>query len=90
MMAGGPALEANLRELEVRRASNVILKSKDSREAMIRGYTIEQMDIRSGDEVKIPSTRKIRWGSVIQLRFVVSSLFFAGIQFIQWYHSRQE
>ena len=90
MMAGGPSMEANIRELEVRRASNVVLRSKDSREAMIRGYTIEQMDIRSGDEVKIPTKRKISWGPIIQLLFVASSLFFAGVQFIQWYYSRQE
>ena len=90
MMAGGPALEANLRELEVRRENSVFLKSKDSREAIIRGYSIEQMDIRSGDEVRIPTKRKISWGPVIQLLFIASSLFFAGFQFLQWYYSRQE
>jgi protein involved in polysaccharide export with SLBB domain len=90
MMAGGPAIEANLRELEVRRSGTVVLTSKSSRDAMIRGYTIEQMDIRSGDEVRIPSKRKINWGSIMQLMFIVSSLFFAGLQFIQWYYSRQE
>lgn len=90
MMAGGPAIDANLRELEIRRAGKVTLRAKDSRNALMRGYTIEQMDVRSGDEVRIPAKRKFNWTAIIQLLFVVSSLFFAGIQFLQWYYDRQE
>lgn len=90
MMAGGPSIDANLRELEVLRAGKVVLKSKDSRDALMRGYTIEQMDVRSGDEVRIPQKRKVNWQALVQMLFVVSSLFFAGLQFIQWYYSRTE
>lgn len=90
MMAGGPVTDANLRELEVKRSNKVVLKSKDSRKAMEESRTLEQVDIRSGDEVRIPMKRKINWGQVIQLAFVLSSLFFAAIQFIQWYYNRKE
>ena len=90
MMAGGPAPEANLREVEIKRDNRVIVKSKDSRQALAAGRTIEQVDIRSGDEVRVPVKRKFNWGQIIQLAFVLSSLFFAFIQFIQWYYGRQE
>jgi SLBB domain len=90
MMAGGPAVDAKLREIEIRRAGKVTLKAKESRDALMRGYTVEQMDVRSGDEVRVPAKRKWNWQSIIQLMFVVSSLFFAGIQFLQWYYDRQE
>lgn len=90
MMAGGPVPEANLRELEVKRANKVVLKAKDSRKAIEESRTIEQVGIRSGDEVRIPMKRKVNWGQVIQLMFVASSLFFASIQFIQWYYNRKE
>ncbi len=90
MIAGGPVADANLREVEIKRASRVVLKSKDSRQALLNGRTVEQVDIRSGDEVVIPMKRKANWGQIIQLLFVASSLFFAFVQFIQWYYGRQE
>ena len=90
MIAGGPVADANLREVEIKRASRVVLRSKDSRQALLNGRTVEQVDIRSGDEVVIPMKRKANWGQIIQLLFVASSLFFAFIQFIQWYYGRQE
>ena len=90
MMAGGPLPEAKLRELEVRRSNRVIMTSKESRAALEAGRTIEQVDVRSGDEVRIPMKKKVNWSSIIQLLFVFSSLFFAGLQFLQWYYDRKE
>lgn len=90
MVAGGPAELANLNELEVTRGSVKVMKSKDSRRAVKEGRTLEQLDVRSGDEVRIPLTRKINWQTVIQLAFVFSSLFFASLQFLQWYYNRQD
>ena len=54
------------------------------------GRTLEQLDVQSGDEVKIPIKKKINWQIVIQSMLVVSSLFFAGLQFLQWYYNRQD
>ena len=90
MLAGGPAQQANLNELEVSRGSSKLLTVKDSRKAVKDGRTLEQLDVQSGDEVKIPKKRKINWQLVIQSLLVVSSLFFAGLQFLQWYYNRQE
>lgn len=89
-IAGGPAPDANLREVEIKRANRVVLKAKDSRKALEEGYTIEQVDIRSGDQVRVPVKRKVNWGQVIQLMFVVSSLLFTAIRFIEWYYNSKE
>lgn len=89
-IAGGPAPEANLREVEIKRANRVVLKAKDSRKALEEGLTVEQVDIRSGDQVRIPTKRKINWSQVIQLMFVVSSLLFTAIRFIEWYYNSKE
>lgn len=89
MVAGGPADLANLNELEVSRGSAKLLTVKDSRRAVKEGRTLEQLDVQSGDEVKIPVKKKINWQLVIQSMLVVSSLFFAGLQFLQWYYNRQ-
>ena len=90
MIAGGPVDQANLNELEVRRGSSKLLTAKASRRAVKEGRTLEQLDVQSGDEVTIPIKRKVNWQLVVQSMLVVSSLFFAGLQFLQWYYNRQE
>lgn len=90
MLAGGPAPNANLNEFEVYRARARLLSSKDSRNAVRSGTTLEQLDIRSGDEFRIPQKRKINWQLVLQLFLILSSLLFALINFLKWYYDRQE
>ena len=91
MLAAGPADRANLAELEISRGSTVLLKSKDSRRAIKDGRTLEQLDVQSGDEIRIPLKRgKPSFQTIVQLLFVFSSLFFAALQFLQWYYNRQD
>jgi len=91
MLAAGPADKANLDEMEISRGSTVLLKSKDSKKAIKDGRTLEQLDVQSGDEIRIPQRRgKPSFQTFVQLLFVFSSLFFAGLQFLQWYYNRQE
>jgi protein involved in polysaccharide export with SLBB domain len=90
MIAGGPVDQANLNELEVNRGSAKLLTAKASRKAVKDGRTLEQLDVQSGDEVKIPIKKKVNWQLVTQSLLVVSTLFFAGLQFLQWYYTRQE
>lgn len=90
MLAGGPAPQANLEQFEVYRARTRLLGTKDSRNAVRSGTTLEQLDIRSGDEFRIPEKRKINWQMVLQLFFIMSSLLFAVVNFLKWYYDRQE
>lgn len=85
MVAGGPTELSNLNELEVRRNGRTILGAKESRRAIRSGRTLEEMDIRSGDEVRIPQKRKIPWQGILQLGFIASSLLFTYIQVLQIY-----
>jgi protein involved in polysaccharide export with SLBB domain len=90
MLAGGPAPEANLGRFELRRGTMTLVDGKRSRELLESGRTLEQLDVQSGDEFRIPMKRKVNWGLVIQLFFIASSLFFAVFQFMQWYYGREE
>jgi protein involved in polysaccharide export with SLBB domain len=90
MVAGGPSAEANLNELEVLRSQRVLVNAKDSKRLIKEGRTLEQLDLQSGDEVRIPVKRKANWGTIIQLLFVATSLFFGFLQFLMWYYNRQE
>lgn len=90
MLAGGPAPEANLSRFELRRGTVTLVGGKKSRALIESGKTLEQLDVQSGDEFRIPTKRKMNWGLVIQLFFIASSLFFAVFQFLQWYYGREE
>jgi len=89
MIAGGPTPDAKP-ELVVMRSKQTVVTVKEARRALEDGRTVEQMDVRSGDEIRVPAKRKLNWSSIIQLLFVASSLLFAFIQFITWYYSRSE
>lgn len=89
MLAGGPATDANLGELQIRRGGVTILSPKDSKRAIKDGRTLEQLDLQSGDEVTISTKKKVNWQVMTQLLLIASTLTFAVIQFIQFYYSQQ-
>ena len=88
MLAGGPIQRTNMREFEVVRRGAVVMSKKMSRAALQAGQTIEQADIRSGDEIRVPATRQFRisWAQAVQILFVLTSLTLAFLQFIQFYY----
>lgn len=90
MLAGGPGPDAKLDELEVARGTRTVLSRKDSKRAIQLGSTIEQMDIQSGDEVRIPQKRRINWSAILQVFAIATTLLFAVIQFLQFYYRQQE
>jgi len=90
MLAGGPAPDANLGQFELRRGTRTLVDFKKSKRAVESGQTLEQLDVQSGDEFRIPRKRKVNWQLIIQLFFIISSLTFAAISFLQWYYDRQE
>jgi protein involved in polysaccharide export with SLBB domain len=90
MLAGGPLPDARIDQFEASRGATKLLDAKAAKRIVKDGSTLEEVDIQSGDEVRFSQQRKINWGLVVQLAFVASSLFFAALQFIQGYYSRQD
>jgi hypothetical protein len=90
MLAGGPAPNAKLNELAVNRGIATILNTKASRRAIEGGLTLEQLDIQSGDEIRIGSKRSFQWDLVLRFGLIFVSLSLALIQFLQWYVNRQD
>ena len=90
MIAGGPALDANLNEISITRGGTTLLSSKDSRALLKDGRTLEQVDVQSGDEVRLSATRRIPWAVIVRSFLLVTSLIFAILQFIVSYYARQE
>ena len=88
--AGGPTTKANIKRLEVFRGGKTILSAKKSEQAVKEGKTLEQLNIQSGDEIRIPSTRTFNWSLIVQLLLLASSLFFALINLLRFYYSQQQ
>ena len=90
MLAGGTTPDARLNELQVNRGSETLISVKDARKALKEGRTLEQLDVQSGDEIKIPVKRKYSAQTVIQLLLVASTILFGLVNFLSFYYSRQQ
>lgn len=65
MRAGGPTAEANLQQVAVRRGSEVLLPASDARDALRRGMTLDQLDLRPGDELSVGVKRGNTFQNVV-------------------------
>jgi protein involved in polysaccharide export with SLBB domain len=88
--AGGPAAEADLKKITVTRLGKEVVGGKASKNLLESGMTLEQLDVQNGDTVRLPLKRKFNYQLIIQLFFILSTLFFAVIQFLQWYYGRTD
>ncbi len=90
MLAGGPGEDAKLNELEIHRGAETILKKKQSKQLIEEGRTLEQLDVQSGDEIRVPKKRRFNWQLITNTLLILSTMFFAVIQFIQFLANRQD
>jgi|GEM_PF-491237 len=90
MLAGGTSVDGRLNDLQVNRGSSTLISVKDSRKALKEGQTLEELDVQSGDEIKIPVKRKYNAGTAIQVLFFGSSILFGVVNFLRFYYSQQE
>ena len=71
MLAGGPNAEADLRKVSVRRGAREVWTADRVHAAMTQGTTLDQLNLRAGDELVIGERKRRGFGSVLQ---VVSAL----------------
>jgi protein involved in polysaccharide export with SLBB domain len=90
MLAGGTVTDALVNDLQVNRSGKTFLNVKDSRRAFAEGRTLEQLDVQSGDEIKVPLKRKVDAREVIQMLFFASSMFLAIVNFLRFYYQQQQ
>lgn len=73
MAAGGPTREADVTKTSVRRGRTVLWQRNQLREAVIEGATLDQLGLRSGDEIMVGG-RRTRWDSVLRTAGYVSGI----------------
>ena len=74
MRAGGPAGTADLRKAELRRGSERLIAPRDVQTALADGISLDDLHVRSGDELSVPQKRTTSWGTVMQGAAVVTGL----------------
>lgn len=82
MTAGGPSRTAKQKDMKIRRGNQVIWEGDPLQRAMIEGRTVDQMNLRAGDEIEVPGTTQRNWATVLRsiaylvpLGFAISRLF---------------
>ncbi|MCU0649449.1 MAG: SLBB domain-containing protein [Gemmatimonadaceae bacterium] len=82
MVAGGPAPGAKLDRIELVRGRTTYLRGRNAKRAIKEGRTLDELGVRSGDEVRIPVQTGINWATLMQVFFSISSLAFGAVQII--------
>ena len=72
MLAGGPAGSADPNRSIVRRSGNTLLTQDEVRDAIVRGTTLDQLNLRAGDEMVVDAKQ-------VQRRSTISVLTVVGL-----------
>lgn len=68
MRIGGPAENANLEEIRIERGGQIVLEGSDLQNALIEGLTLDQLNLRAGDQIHVPAVAQRPWWN-FPLRF---------------------
>jgi len=74
MQAGGPAQDANINGVQIKRGTDVIWNAQDTHTALADGLSIDRMHMRAGDEIYVPPQRHFPWISIISLGLSIVGL----------------
>lgn len=77
MRAGGPGSNADLGRSVIRRGADELYDSKNTQTAINEGLTLDQLSLRSGDEIVVGTQSTRNWQSFASVVSVVTSLLFA-------------
>lgn len=67
MMAGGPSATGDLSALSIRRGSATVLSGAAVQRAIADGYTLDQLDLRPGDQIVVPERHQVNWSLLMSL-----------------------
>jgi protein involved in polysaccharide export with SLBB domain len=76
MKAGGPAGDADLNKMVIRRGGETIWNAQDTRTAMSDGLSLERLHLRAGDELSVPAQKHTNWMAIAQIGVSALALAF--------------
>ena len=77
MRAGGPGSNADLSRTIIRRGTDELYDKRNTQTAINEGLTLDQLSLRSGDEIVVGTASSRSWQSIASMVSVVTSLVFA-------------
>lgn len=82
MQAGGPIREADLERLRVERSGQILWEGETLQEVMVEGRTLDQLNLRAGDQIMLPERRQgllvqvARYGAIIATTVLLGTRVF--------------
>lgn len=81
MRAGGPTQSSDLEEIEIQRADRVLWSGSELRDAMIEGRTLDQLNVRAGDQIFVPvQEQNPWWRTALSWGVPVATSIFLGVR----------
>jgi SLBB domain-containing protein len=77
MAAGGPTSSSDIDRAVVRRGDHEVLSHEGLRDALAAGATLDQLNLRAGDEIFVAARSGRNWQTIIQTTAIVASAFVA-------------
>jgi len=81
MRAGGPAADADMNRIIVRRGPEIIWSDEATRTALIDGLSLDRLNLRAGDEIFVPQKRNISWLTVLTTGLGLASIALTLVRF---------
>ena len=72
--------DTDVDKITVKRGDREIISQEEARRAIRDGRTLDQLDIRAGDEITVGKKREFNWGTALRVLGVVSSLAWLTIR----------
>jgi hypothetical protein len=80
MRAGGMREDTNLDKITVKRGGREVVSEEEARLAIREGRTLDQLDVRAGDEITVGNKRKVNWQTVLRTVSIGVSLIFLVVR----------
>lgn len=81
MLAGGPSPDADLQQLRIERAFQVVYAGQELQTAMTSGRTLDQLSLQAGDQIYVPPVRTSSfWPTIGRYAFIIVTTVVLGIR----------
>jgi len=83
MQSGGPRADWDLDNVEIRRSNQVVVDNGAARVAITDGRTLDQLNLRAGDQIVIGQQRPTNWFRVLRTVSVAGGLVFLVVRLVE-------
>jgi protein involved in polysaccharide export with SLBB domain len=77
MSAGGPAQDADISKVSIRRGGRIIIDERETRSALSAGRSMDMLHMQAGDEIQVGKERQYNWPIIVSSATGLLGLLFA-------------